>query len=599
MSTARPLDLAVVGNCEVAALIDPCGTVVWMCLPQPDGDPVFNALLRPTLGESPRGVFAVEMADLARTHQQYVHNTPIAETVLEATDGSVVRITDFCPRFESRGRVFRPMSLVRIIEPLSGRPRIRLHLTPEQSYGKAPGVVDGGSHHLRFEAQDCRYRITTNGSLRQLTESTLTILDAPLTFVLSRDETLQEAPDALARSWLDETLHYWQLWSRGLAIPFEWQDEVIRAAITLKLCTVEDSGAVLAAVTTSIPECAHSGRNWDYRYCWLRDAYFVVQSLNRLGATRTMEGYLHYIDRVVGSAGEGALQPVYRIAGDAAMEERIVNSLEGFLGMGPVRAGNQAAEQIQHDVYGAVILALAQLFFDRRLVTPGDVPLFRELEKLGEKATRMFDQPDAGPWEFRGMARAHTYSAAMSWAGCDRLARIALRLGLEKEASRWRERADGMRASLLERAWNPERGALVASLDGTTDLDASLLLLPELGLIDGRDPRFIATVETIGRELREGDLVFRYRHADDFGRPETAFTVCAFWYVNALAAAGRTAEAREQFEALLKRRNHLGLLSEDVDPADGQLWGNYPQTYSMVGIISCALRLSRSWDAAL
>jgi GH15 family glucan-1,4-alpha-glucosidase len=356
---------------------------------------------------------------------------------------------------------------------------------------------------------------------------------------------------------------------------------------------------VLAALTTSIPESANSGRNWDYRYCWLRDAYFTVQALNRLGATRTMEGYLHYIDRVVACAGDAALQPVYRIAGDAALEELSVATLEGYLGMGPVRAGNQAAEQIQHDVYGAVILALAQLFFDRRLVNPGDEALFREMEKLGHRAFRMFDQPDAGPWEFRGMARAHTYSAAMSWAGCDRLSRIASRLGLEAEATQWRERADGMRANILERAWNPRRQALVASLDGTDDLDASLLLLPELGLIDGRDPRFIATVDTIGRELRDGDLVFRYRHSDDFGRPEVAFTVCAFWHVNALVSAGRAEEARTQFEGLLKRRNHLGLLSEDVDPADGQLWGNYPQTYSMVGIISCALRLSQSWDAAL
>jgi GH15 family glucan-1,4-alpha-glucosidase len=599
MPTARPLDLAVVGNCEVAALIDTRGTVVWMCLPHPDGDPVFNALLRPSLGDSPQGVFAVELADLRTTRQNYVRNTPIVETVLEAEDGSALLITDFCPRFESRGRVFRPMSLVRTIAPVAGRPRIRLRLTPEQGYGASPGVIDGGSHHLRFEAQNCRYRITTDGSLRQLTESTLTVLDAPLTFVLSRDETLPEAPETLARNWLDETLHYWQGWSRGLAIPFEWQDEVIRAAITLKLCTVEDSGAVLAALTTSIPESANSGRNWDYRYCWLRDAYFTVQALNRLGATRTMEGYLHYIDRVVACAGDAALQPVYRIAGDAALEELSVATLEGYLGMGPVRAGNQAAEQIQHDVYGAVILALAQLFFDRRLVNPGDEALFREMEKLGQRAFRMFDQPDAGPWEFRGMARAHTYSAAMSWAGCDRLSRIAGRLGLETEATQWRERADGMRANILERAWNPRRQALVASLDGTDDLDASLLLLPELGLIDGRDPRFIATVDTIGRELRDGDLVFRYRHSDDFGRPEVAFTVCAFWHVNALVSAGRIEEARTQFEGLLKRRNHLGLLSEDVDPADGQLWGNYPQTYSMVGIISCALRLSQSWDAAL
>ncbi len=598
MRQTRPLDLAVVGNCEVAALIDICGTIVWMCLPHPDGDPVFNALLRPELGASRRGVFAVELADLARTEQRYQRNTAIVETLLHSSDGSTVRITDFCPRFESRGRISRPPALVRTIEPVTGRPRLRLRLTPEKQYGAASGIVTSGSHHLTLETQDYHYRISTDASLRQLAECTLTLLDAPLTFVIGPDEPLKESPHALSVRWLEETRHYWQVWSRGLAIPYEWQDEVIRAAITLKLCTVEDSGAVLAALTTSIPESAHSGRNWDYRYCWLRDAYFVVQALNRLGTTRTMEDYLHYIDRVVGVASDSVIQPVYGIAGDAALEERIVDTLEGFLGMGPVRDGNQAAEQIQHDVYGAVILALAQLFFDRRLVTPGDERLFRELEKLGERGLQSFDQPDAGPWEFRGSARAHTYSAAMSWAGCDRLSRIAARMGLDAEAARWRQHADDMRESILERAWNPERRALVAALDGTCDLDASLLLLPELGLIDGKDPRFIDTVDAIGRELRDGDLVFRYRHEDDFGRPEVAFTVCAFWYVNALASTGRAEAARAQFEQLLKRRNHLGLLSEDVDPATGQHWGNYPQTYSMVGIISCALRLSRSWESA-
>jgi GH15 family glucan-1,4-alpha-glucosidase len=373
----------------------------------------------------------------------------------------------------------------------------------------------------------------------------------------------------------------------------------MRSAITLKLCMFEDSGALLAAITTSIPESPGSGRNWDYRFCWLRDSYFTVQALNRLGATRTMEGYLHYIDRVVAAAGENALQPVYRISGDPQLTEMLFDSLPGYLGMGPVRVGNQAAEQIQHDVYGAVILALAQLFFDERLVSPGDERLYRELTRLGERGYRMYDQPDAGPWEFRGTARAHTYSAAMSWAGCDRLARIAERLGLTDEASGWRTRADAMRERILERAWNPARQAFVASLDGTPDLDASLLLLPELGIVAGTDERFIATVDTIGRELREGDLLFRYRHADDFGRPETAFTVCAFWYVGALAAIGRVDEAREQFNALLARRNHVGLLSEDIDPRTGLQWGNFPQTYSMVGIINCALRLSRSWDSAL
>ncbi len=599
MPDPAPLDLAVVGNCQVAALIDTRGCVVWMCLPQPDGDPVFCALLQQELGASPRGVFAIELTDLASTTQRYIRNTAIVETVLTATDGSAVRILDFCPRFNARGRVFRPAALVRMVEPIAGRPRLRLRLEPMRDYGAAPALSGSGSHHLRFEAQGCSFRVTTDASMGQLTDGGQTVLDAPLTFLLGPDESVDEAPRALATQWLNETSKYWHEWVRGLAIPFEWQQEVIRAAITLKLCTFEDSGALLAALTTSIPEYAGSGRNWDYRFCWLRDSYFTVQALNRLGATRTMEGYLHYIDRVVATANDAALQPVYRLSGDGPLTEYLQQSLPGFLGMGPVRVGNQAAEQLQHDVYGAVILALAQLFFDERLVSPGDERLFRELTRLGERAFRLYDQPDAGPWEFRGSARAHTYSAAMSWAGCDRLARIAVRLDLPADAALWHGRADAMRDYILERSWNPARRAFVAALNGTEDLDASLLLLPELGLVDGTDPRFVATVDTIGAELREGDLLFRYRHTDDFGRPETAFTVCAFWHVNALAATGRVAEARAQFTQLLARRNHVGLLSEDIHPGTGMQWGNFPQTYSMVGIINCAVRLSRSWDTAL
>jgi hypothetical protein len=595
-----PPGLAAIGNCQVAALLDDHANILWLCLPQPDGDPVFNGLLQPDLGRSSQGVFAIELADPATAHQQYVRNTAILETVLTATDGSALRVTDFCPRFSSRGRIFRPMSLVRLVEPLVGRPRLRLRLTPTMRHGEASGAIGNGSHHLAFEAAGgCRYRMTTDASLTQLAGDDWTVLDGPQAFVFGPDEPLDLAPRTLALQWLEETRAYWQDWVRNLAIPFEWQDEVIRAAITLKLCTFEDSGAVLAALTTSIPEAAHTRRNWDYRFCWLRDAYFTVQALNRLGVTRTMEGYLHYIDRIVAAAGSAPLNPVYRIAGVGVLSEYTVDTLPGFLGMGPVRIGNQAAEQVQHDVYGAVILALAQLFFDQRLASPGDERLFHELEKLGEHAARFYDQPDAGPWEFRGTTRAHTYSAAMSWAGCDRLARIARRLGLPAGERLWGERAATMRAAILERAWNPERKAFVAALDGNADLDASLLLLPELGLVDGRDPRFVATVETIGQELREGDLLFRYRHADDFGRPETAFTVCAFWYVNALAATGRIEEARAQFTQLLARRNHVGLLSEDIHPESGQQWGNFPQTYSMVGIIACALRLSQPWDAAL
>jgi GH15 family glucan-1,4-alpha-glucosidase len=593
-----PLDLAVIGNCEVSALIDPQGRIVWMCLPRPDGDPVFCALLTREGGESSRGIFTVDLTDVVDAEQHYVRNTAIVETVLRDSRGGAIRVTDFCPRFRARGRTFRPMMLVRIIERIAGRPRLRVRLRPTAGYGARADAGRGGSHHLCFAGDGIEYRVTTDASISALVEDRPVVMENALTFILGPDDTIEETPSVLARSLLEETRAYWQDWVRTLAIPFDWQEAVIRAAITLKLCTYEDTGAVLAALTTSIPESPNSGRTWDYRYCWLRDSYFVVQALNRLGATRTMEGYLHYIDHVVARSQVGDLQPLYRLTGDPDLAERRIESLDGFLGMGPVRLGNQAALQTQYDVYGAVILAASQLFFDERLARPGDGALFTQLEALGERAAAVYELPDAGPWEFRGTARTHTFSAAMSWAGCDRLGRIAARLGLDAKSRHWRVCAEGMRDRILTRAWSDRRQSFVASLGGE-DLDATLLLLPELGLLPATDPRFRSTLDLIGKELRQGDLLFRYRHADDFGAPESSFTVCAFWYVNALAAVGQRDAAREQFARLLERCNPLGLLSEDIDPASGALWGNFPQTYSMVGIINSALRLTRSWEEAL
>jgi hypothetical protein len=585
----------VIGNCQVAALIDEQARLVWACLPRPDGDPVFSALLSQGGGAAEHGVFAVDMLDLTRSEQNYLRNSAIIETRLYDSHGGVLRILDFAPRFRSRGRVFRPMMFVRSVEPLAGRPTLRLRLRPTAGFGERcePGTT--GSHHVRFAAEGLHYRVTTDASLAALLENRPVVLERPLHFILGPDETLQESPAALAREFLGATLSYWQEWVRTLAVPADWQDAVIRAAITLKLCTYEDTGAVLAALTTSIPEAAHSTRNWDYRYCWLRDSYFVVQTLNRLGATRTMEAYLHFIDHIIASSSADQLQPLYGITGDPRAEERVATSLSGYRGMGPVRFGNLAAEQLQHDVYGSVILAATQLFFDERLVRSGDQTLLERLYRLGRRAVATFEEPDAGPWEFRGKLQRHTFSAAISWAGCDRLARIARRVGDALAAREWGEHAARMRAQILSGAWSEERQAFTSAF-GNRDLDATALLLPELGLLPATDPRFLKTLERIEQELRVGDLLFRYRHADDFGAPENAFTICAFWYVNALAAAGRIDEARERFTRLLALRNPLGLLSEDIAPATGELWGNFPQTYSMVGVIGSALRLSRSWD---
>jgi GH15 family glucan-1,4-alpha-glucosidase len=307
-----------------------------------------------------------------------------------------------------------------------------------------------------------------------------------------------------------------------------------------------------------------------------------------------MESYIRYLTTVAADRS-AMLSPVHALVPGVPLTEHIAPDLAGFRGMGPVRVGNEAAGQIQHDVYGSVLLATAQMFVDARLPNPGDASLFRRLEPLGESAIQAALQPDAGIWEYRGRADIHTHSATLCWAACDRLARIATWLGIVDRSQYWRDQADALRATILTRAWNPTRGAITGTLDGET-LDASVLLLPELGLLPAIDPRFVSTCEVIGRELVRDGRVMRYTVADDFGKPETAFLVCNFWYIDALAAIGRLPEARQMFEDLLDRRNAFGLLSEDIHPETGALWGNLPQTYSMAAIIESAARLSRPWE---
>ncbi|OIR19513.1 trehalase [mine drainage metagenome] len=590
----RNLDLALIGNCTIGALVDAHANFTWGCFPRFDGDPVFCSLLRDT---DDYGFFAIELADHERTEQHYLENTAILVTRLHDRHGGTIEITDFAPRFGQYGRTFRPMMLVRRIRRLAGSPRITLRLRPACNDGAGRPEVTWGSNHIRYVAPALTLRLTTDASLTALLQETPFFIEDTVTLLLGPDETVHEAVGEVGHRFQEETAQYWREWVRSLGIPYEWQEAVIRAAITLKLNAYDDTGAIVAAMTTSVPEAAGSGRNWDYRYCWLRDGYFVVNALNRLGATRTMERYLGYIVNIAADSGGDPLQPVYGIDGRTELDEREVPALTGYRGMGPVRIGNLAYRQVQHDVYGSSILAATHIFFDRRLTRRGDEVLFRRLELLGEQAVRCYDQPDAGLWELRGSARVHTFSALMCWAACDRLARIAGRLGLAARADYWLDQSQQIHQTICRRAWNERRGAFVSTFDGES-MDASLLLLAEFGFLDADDPRFAATVEAVEKDLRRGDFIFRYVEKDDFGEPENAFLVCTFWYVNALAALGRREEARALFEKLLACRNRHGLLAEHIDPNSGEQWGNFVQTYSMVGLINAAIRLSLRWDQA-
>lgn len=598
MTQQSSLDLGVIGNAAVAALIDRNARLVWMCMPRMDGDPVFCRLLKGEGDEAGRGEWSISIDDCVSTEQAYLRNTAILETTLTDKDGNTLRIRDFAPRYKRAGRIFRPVAITRIIEPVSGSPRVTVKIDPLYDYGARVPETTRGSAHVRFLLGDQVLRLTTDAPVDFILRRTPFVVDRPYAFVLGPDETLPEAPSAAAQASLDKTREYWVEWVRYLSLPVDWQDVVIRSAITLKLCANEESGAIMAALTTSIPEYGESGRTWDYRFCWLRDAFFTVKALNALGATKTMEDYLAYVVNVVAGSPDGYLQPLFGIGLERHVDERVLGSLAGYRDLGPVRSGNAAYTQVQNDGYGSVILATTQCFFDERLPDMGGAVLFRRLEPLGEQAVRRWDQPDAGLWEFRTRNGVHTHSSLMCWAACDRLAKIAGKLGLAERAAYWRGHAETIREGVLDRAWNKELGHF-ASTFGGADLDASLLLFPEIGIVPASDTRFLATLQAIEKHLRFGNHLYRYRAPDDFGEPETAFTACTFWLIDALARAGRDHDARDIFADVLERRNHLGLLSEGLHVDTGELWGNFPQTYSMVGLINAAMHLSRRWEDVL
>lgn len=594
----QTLDLFPIGNCAASGLIDRAGRLAWACAPRVDGDPMFCTLLGEDPEENPdaHGFWDIQVENQTHVAQSYLRNTPVVCTEITDADGAMVQIIDFCPRYRQFGRIYRPLAIIRLVRPLVGTPKIRIRARPMVNWGERPADRTSGSNHVRFVGGRTTLRLTTDAPISHITAERLFRLEQPVAMFLGPDEGFDADIAATCERMLSETTAYWRSWVRNLTVPLEWQEAVIRAAITLKLCAHEETGAIVAALTTSIPEHAESGRNWDYRYCWLRDAYYVVQALNRLGAADMLENYLGYLRNLIDRTGGGHVQPLYGVGMEPALTEHIAEHLPGYRGMGPVRTGNQAHEHLQHDVYGQIILSTVQAFFDERLLRPANCEDFRALERVGERAFEMHDKPDASLWEFRGREAVHTYSAVMCWAACDRLGNAAAKLGLTDRADYWNARAGQVRAAIETRAWNPKLGRFAATFEGE-ELDASLLQLVDVRFVSPDDPRMAATIAAVEKGLRRGPYMLRYAIPDDFGEPKTAFNFCTFWLIEALHLSGRSDEARQLFEEMLGRRTAAGLLSEDIAFDGAELWGNYPQTYSLVGLINCATMLSRPWSS--
>jgi GH15 family glucan-1,4-alpha-glucosidase len=632
------LDLFPIGNCAASALIDREGRFVWACVPRVDGDPFFSVLLGGVdpAGPEAQGLWDVVVEDAVSTEQHYVRNTPVLRTFITTQSGAAVEITDFCPRFRHHGRTYRPLAFVRLLKPMGGTPRVAIRLRPTEDYGARPCARTLGSNHIRFVGTETTLRLTTDAPVSHIHAERTFRLEEPIAMFLGPDESFEGDVAMTAQRMLRETQLAWRTWVRTLSVPLEWQEAVIRAAITLKLCAYEETGAIVAALTTSIPEHSDEtgqARNWDYRYCWLRDAYYVVQALNRLGAADMLENYLGYLRNLVDQAAHGRaplavsdpssaqpeprglpgplgsipvpladrpkmghVQPVYGVGLEPVLTEWIAPHLPGFRGMGPVRVGNQAHEHLQHDVYGQIILSTVQAFFDERLFRPATEDDFHALEPIGESAFDLHDKPDASLWEFRGREAVHTYSSVMCWAACDRLANAAAKLGLAERSDYWSAKAKTVRDTIEHRAWNRTLGRYAATFEGD-GLDASLLQLVDVRFCAPDHPRMQATLRAVEDGLRRGTFMLRYAIPDDFGMPRTAFNFCTFWLIEALHLSGRSEEARALFEEMLSRRTAAGLLSEDITFDGQELWGNYPQTYSLVGLINCATLLSKPWTS--
>lgn len=581
-------DLGLIGNCQVSALVHRDGAIVWSCLPRFDSSPVFAALL----DEQDGGRFSIGPAIPQKGIQRYLPNTNVLETRFDTLDGAF-RILDFAPRFVEHERSFRPAKLLRVVEPLSGTPRIRVLCDPILGWTRARPRRELGSHHIVFHGYDDELRLTTDAPLTYLNGDPFALTERKH-FVLAWGAPVEQPLEPLCHRFLRETVRYWQLWVQQCDIPPVYQEEVIRSALALKLHCFEDTGAIVAALTTSIPEAPGSGRTWDYRYCWLRDAFYALGAFRLVGHFEEREQFLHFLLNIASSSPDLDLVPMYRIDGKTDLEERILQHWPGFSGEGPVRVGNGAVVHKQHDVFGEMVLALTPLFLDARFrgnITTAALDL---VSKLARRAAAVAGKPDAGIWEYRSEARPQTFSSLMCWAGTDRMSRIAT-LHRPADAEEFAMAATRIRDEILSRGTDPALGCLVADYGGT-EVDAALLQAITLRLLAPEDPRTHRTVDVIRGDLGHHGWLKRYRTNDGFGVPAVAFTLCNFWLVEALARLGRTEEACAVLERVRDIESPLGLLSEDVDPVSGVMWGNFPQAYSHVGLIHAAFAASPRWS---
>lgn len=589
MTERHTYQTGIIGNCGFIAHINKNTNVDWLCWPRFDSSFVFGGLLDKNKG----GEFSILPEGEYISRQYYLENTNVLCTEITNPQGKY-RVIDYAPRFQQFERYYKPLMLIRKIEPLEGEPRLRVICKPVYDYGKTVQKGHRGSNHIHFDGSDEEMQLSTNISLSYIEDQKYFTLNETKYLILTYGHELGAPIISTAERFLTETIKYWRTWIKHTTIAGFYQSLVIRSALALKIHQYEDTGAIIAASTTSLPESPGSTRNWDYRYCWMRDTYYVITALNHIGHFEEMEKYFGYVTDI-SFRGDERYQPLFGIAGERILTERILDDIDGYMNNQPVRIGNQAYEHIQNDIYGQVLVSMLPLYTDSRFIYSERKDSEKWLDYLLKKIERTIDEKDAGIWEFRNIANTHCYTNLFQWAGANAALKMAKTIGNNVYEERAQILIDKA-AAHIEACYDPVRKVYTHAVD-SPHLDASTLQLILMNYLDPNSQRAKDHLIALEKELKtDTGLFYRYLHTDDFGKPKTTFLICAFWYIEALACVGRVDDAVREFESIIKYANHLLLFSEDVDEKDGSQWGNFPQAYSHVGLMNAAHRIAIKLD---
>ncbi len=588
------MDHAVIGNCTSAALISPECSLDWLCLPFFDSPSVFGRIL----DEQKGGYFRIWAEDIIEVKQEYVHHTPILKTRFKTKDG-IFEVMDYMPRFLAHdGEVICPPEIHRNIYLIYGKPRVTIDFKPCPNYGLSPGSLAISPEHLKVNSTQGKYTsfyLYSNLNFTDVLGGKPIELKSSSYFMLSYHEKL--TPVIQERIYLEyeRTKSYWMDWAYRVKAPEKYREIVLRSIITLKLLMFQKTGAFIAAPTTSLPEIAGGERNWDYRFCWVRDASMIIDLFARIGHVIASENFIKFIlGRMLLKTENIAV--MYGINGERDIEEHILSHLKGYEGSAPVRIGNAAYKQQQNDVYGELIEAIYSYYIiNARNRKNFDEELWTVVRSLANRAMEVWKEPDCGIWERRGPTQHFVHSKMMNWVALDRAVKISKFVGKENHVKRYLEVADEIKKDVLKNGWDPTLNSFVMSY-GSKDLDASNLLMLHYRFLDVTDPMIVGTVEASYKKLLRDGFVMRYTTEDEFGVPKNAFIVCTFWLIDALYLIGREQEARDMYDRLIGYANKFGLLSEGIEPENGQLRGNFPQGYSHLALVQTALLLETNYQ---